>query len=227
MLVSVDAPLVTLTSFVEGVELEGFGPPSRAPEAKLEAFDWLEFKNWLIKRFDRGYALVVLRYSKNYSLVFDDPGNASAIAGLPRDKRRCVMNALANLARYRGQYDVWWAIVRGAGLKYEKRQAIDVALGILRSDLGSVEDRLLEGVKVLPRKHGVVLAFTAVTGLRPDEGCKSAKLVSELAGKGRLSDYFNESLMMLEHFKYRKLFFRGCENAYVSFVPHAMLNCPG
>ena len=36
-------------------------------------------------------------------------------------------------------------------------------------------------------------------------------------------EYFNEELSVLEHFKYGKLFLRGTKNAYISFVPNAMI----
>ena len=37
--------------------------------------------------------------------------------------------------------------------------------------------------------------------------------------EGRLSEYYNEELQMLEHFRYKGIFIRGKKNVFFSFVP--------
>lgn len=180
--------------------------------------------DWLIKGHDRVYARKLLNYAKEYALVFEEPQQASVVAKLSKDKRRIVMAALANLAKYAGRYDYWKQIVANAGLKYEKKSAIDVAFGILNSDLHTLEEWLTKVLKAIPQRHASVLAFTAITGLRPSEGCMSTALITEMAEQDSLDNYFNQKLMMLEHFRYGKLFLRGNKNCYISFVPKEMLD---
>ena len=96
---------------------------------------------------------------------------------------------------------------------------MEVFLNMMKTDLGDVKRWLLEAVAKLPKKYSSVLIFDAVTGLRPEEACKSVSLITELAEAGRLGDYFNEQLQMLEHFRHPQLFLRGCKNCYISFVP--------
>lgn len=48
--------------------------------------------------------------------------------------------------------------------------------------------------------------------------------MTELAEQDSLNNYFNQKLMMLEHFRYSKLFLRRTKNCYISFIPKDMLD---
>ena len=205
----------------------GFEPGSREPKSErmmgVESVDWSLFEDWLLKGHDRVYARKLVNDARKYCFVFEDPGRASVIGGLSRANKRCVMAALANLAKYLGVYDYWKKIARNSGLRWEKRPAIETVLDILNSDLDGLEEWLMNGCRVLPKEHASVLGFMAVTGLRPSEACMSTLLVSELTEGDKLDQYFNADLMMLEHFRYPKLFLRNVKNCYISFVPDEML----
>jgi len=94
---------------------------------------------------------------------------------------------------------------------------------MFNADMGSVRLWLRMAVERLPNKHGVALLFAAETGLRPEESCKSVSLLSELAEAGRLTEYYNAESGVLEHFRFPRLFIRGCKNCYVSFVSEELL----
>lgn len=133
------------------------------------------------------------------------------------------MEALANLSKFLGMYEHWQNIKKSADLKWEKRSGLETVLNILNSNLEDIEAWLKEIIEKLPKKYAAVLAFAALTGLRPSEACDSCKLISELSEEGKLNDYLNKELMMLEHFKYKEVFLRGCKNAYISFVTEELL----
>jgi intergrase/recombinase len=65
--------------------------------------------------------------------------------------------------------------------------------------------------------------FLAVTGLRKNEGLTGFNMIIKLNNKGKLCEYYNEELSVLEHFKY-KVFLRGTKNAYISFVPKELID---
>jgi hypothetical protein len=213
------------------VGLPGFEPGSREPKSSqmltVGSVDWSVYEDWLLKGHERAYALKLLNDGRKYCFVFEEPGRASVIDGLSRAKKRGVMAALANLAKYLGVYDYWKVIARNSGLRWEKRPAIETVLDILNSDLDTLEEWLLNGFRILPKEHASVLGFMAVTGLRPSEACMSTVLISELTEEGRLDRYLNAELMMLEHFRYPKLFLRNVKNCYISFVPDEMLDLIG
>jgi len=166
----------------------------------------------------------VRNYAKIYSYMLFDPAKASMLSGFSKAKRRNIMAALANLAKFLGMYDTWKVIVSGTGLHWQKTSHLEVFLSMLNTDLADVRCWFKEAVQKLPEKYSTVLVFAVVTGLRPDEACKSVKLLSELAEAGRLDTYFNAQLNMLEHFRFPGLFIRGCKNCYISFVPQEVLN---
>jgi integrase len=190
----------------------------------LGSVDWSLFEDWLLKAHDRVYVRKLLNDAQKYCFVFKEPGRASVVGGLSRDRKRSVMAALANLAKYLGMYDYWKAVARNSGLRWEKRPAIETVLDILNSDLDTLEEWLMHECRILPKEHASVLGFMAVTGLRPSEACMSTLLISELTEEDRLDQYFNAELMMLEHFRYPKLFLRNVKNCYISFVPGEMLD---
>lgn len=62
------------------------------------------------------------------------------------------------------------------------------------------------------------LKFLLLSGLRKREGIQSFNLIIDLARTGRLADYYNEDLSMLEHYKYKQ-FLRNTKNAYITIMP--------
>ncbi len=50
--------------------------------------------------------------------------------------------ALANLSKYLGIYEHWRSIAKNAGLKWEKRSALETLINILNTDITKVEDWL-------------------------------------------------------------------------------------
>jgi intergrase/recombinase len=48
-------------------------------------------------------------------------------------------------------------------------------------------------------------------------------MIIDLTAKGKLCEYYNEELSVLEHFKYGKVFLRSTKNGYISFVPKAIV----
>jgi len=217
------------------VGLPGFEPGSfphvadantlREPKSKENGdfVDWGAFQDWLLKTHATNNSFAILRWAKKYSFVLSDPEKASVIHGLQRDNRRNVMAALANLSKFLGKYEFWKETVKNAGLKWEKRPSVEVFLGILNTRLSDVEDWLRKAVKSLPEKYSAMLVFDVATGLRPNEACMSCGLISTLSEKGRLNEYWNKDLLMLEHFKFPEIFLRKSKNAYISFVPQKVL----
>jgi len=219
------------------VGLPGFGPGSfpckahvlalREPKShkdlSKEGVDWLGFENWLRNRLDKAYAAKVRNYAKNYCYVLFEPSKASTLSNLSKCKRRNVMAALANLAKFLGAYGSWKEIVSEAGLHWQKTSHLEVFLSIFNTDMDDVKSWFKEASEKLPKKYSVALMFAVATGLRPNEACKSISLLSELAEADKLGEYLNAQYGMLEHFRFPNLFIRGCKNCYISFVPEELL----
>lgn len=182
-----------------------------------------QFEQWMLKIHSEKYAKDLMRYVKQYHDVLQHPNKAFQISVLPKDTRRLVMAGLANLSKFLGQYRHWKNIVENAGLKWEKKNSLDIVLDIMDTNLQDCWEWLREVLQKLPKDYGSVLVFIALTGLRPGEGVKSTRLISKLSEDKRVTDYLNEELFMLEHFRYGELFLRHCKNAYISFLTPELL----
>jgi len=185
--------------------------------------NWTSFETWLQTDHVAAYAKKMVNYAKEYQALLLD-GNLGILGGFSKGKRRNVMAALANLAKYSGLYIHWKDLVKQAGLKWEKRSSIETFLSIMNAELSQTKDWLVDAISKVPKQYSTLLVFDLATGLRESESCHSAQLLCELEEEGKIQDYFNADLQMLEHWKYPKLFLRGSKNAYISFVPKNCLS---
>lgn len=62
------------------------------------------------------------------------------------------------------------------------------------------------------------LVFAALSGLRPSEACNSCALIYRLNSEGKLAEYYDGELSMLQHYKYPQLFLRNTKNAFITFA---------
>jgi intergrase/recombinase len=70
----------------------------------------------------------------------------------------------------------------------------------------------------LSKPYGNILLYGTLSGLRPDEACKSIILL-----KKEQDNYLRRDLMILEHYKYPDIFIRRTKKAYISIVTDSML----
>jgi len=107
-------------------------------------------------------------------------------------------------------------------LKWEQRNSLETFLSLLNTNINEIKEWLLNTLPVLPSKYRIALVYQTLTGLRPSEACMSLKLLGVLKDQGKLSNYYNQELRMLQHFKYEQ-FLRKSKNAYISFVSDELL----
>jgi len=143
---------------------------------------------------------------------------------MPKDLRRNVMASLANLSKFLGMYEHWKGTIKTYGLKWEKRNGLEVLIDILNTNIEEVKEWLKEAILRLPRKYGTALIFNALTGLRPNEGVIACNLIVKLSRQKQLDCYLDNDLMMLQHFRFPKLFLRRSKNAYISFITPELLS---
>jgi hypothetical protein len=156
-----------------------------------------------------------LLYSKKYYHVLEN-GNAQELLILSIDKRIHVMKALAALSKYLGCYDKWNDIRERYQLKWSAKDGLQTFNDRMMNNgenYSSMVNWLKDAVSRLPLRYGNILLFDTITGLRPDEACKSVKLLDESQ-----QEYLNKSTMVLEHFKFPQIFIRRTKNAYISVV---------
>ena len=151
-------------------------------------------------------------------------GNLAAVASLPG--RRHVLAALSQLSRFLGCYSRFRALVYESGLKWNGRKSEDVFMSLY--DNGETVKQADSFMNELRQKADwdvyFQVAYIALLGVRPVEGCNSLKIISEQG----LDGYLNREKLVLEHFRFPKLFIRGGKKLFVSVTTQnavSLLEC--
>jgi len=113
--------------------------------------------------------------------------------------------------------------MRNYDLKWKKSNPLTTLISILNNDLSDVREWLFEVLEKLPEDASALTAYIVLTGLRIVEACNSTKLIAKLSAENRVCEYLDSELMMLNHFKYPKLFLRNSKNVYISFISQDLL----
>jgi hypothetical protein len=131
------------------------------------------------------------------------------------------MKSLATLSKYLGCYDQWRKIIQGYQLKWSDKDNTEVFNDIMGNN-GNSYNSMVEWLKdtcsKLSSHYGNILLYNTLTGLRPDEACKSIILLQK-----ERDNYLRNDLSILEHFKYPDIFLRRTKKAYISVVTDSIL----
>jgi hypothetical protein len=133
------------------------------------------------------------------------------------------MKALASLSKYQGCYDKWNDVREKYQLKWSSGDGLEALNDIImnnRENYNSMVNWLKETVSRLPVKYGNIFLFDTLTGLRPDEACRSIILLKEKGQEG----YLNKDTMALEHIKFPEIFIRRTKKAYISIATDSILD---
>ena len=139
-------------------------------------------------------------------------------------KRRLVMSSLSSLSKYLGLYDLWKNTIKEFGLKWDKPNPLSSILSLLNTNLDDTRKWLFSALEKLPKDAATTVSFIALTGLRIVEARNSISLVTKLSEQNKLNEYLDRDLMMLQHFRYPKIFLRKSKNAYISFISNDLLD---
>ncbi|MHB1868887.1 MAG: site-specific integrase [Nitrososphaerales archaeon] len=180
--------------------------------------DWARFSDWLDKQYSRSHAKAIFSFALKYYQAAFDTAKAAELKTMTLNKQHYVMEALSAFSKYSGTYDRWQAVKKATGLKWSTKNAAQIVQGILSQESSDAIDWLESTLPKIPRAYRLPLVFAAVSGLRIGEACKACELIYNLNEEGKLDEYYDEEMSMLQHFKFPKLFLRRTKNAYISFV---------
>jgi hypothetical protein len=128
---------------------------------------WTEFEEYLLKNHNKQTAKHRIFYSKKYYYVLTSQANAQELLLLSDQKRMHIMKALVTLSKYLGCYDEWKDIKEHYQLKWSNGDSLETF---------SMINWLKNCCSKLSSSYSNILLFNALTGLRPDEACKSIQL---------------------------------------------------
>jgi hypothetical protein len=129
------------------------------------------------------------------------------------------LKALFCASKYLGFYEEYKTKLKSYGIKWSNE---DTSFNGFLAIFNHKHDTLPDWIKQIPphlnESEKLFVKFLSVTGLRKSEGLTSFNMIIRLNNEGKLSEYYNSELNVLEHFKYGKVFLRGTKNCYISFV---------
>ena len=224
----------TLIQYIKAIEANNFlDQPSFAKEGwcgrrdlnpgrqrgSAVRVDWKGFSAWLLENHDKRVVASMVSYAMQYSdcLATRD---LTRVRDLRDTLRPNILKALSALSKFLGIHDEWKGLMLTYGLKWIGRNSDDIIIDRLTKirDPEEVYKWILEVKEARPDLDSF-MNLIAISGLRFVETWNSYNLIIRLAGEGRLSEYYKEEAMVLEHFQFKDLFIRNSKKAFISWVP--------
>jgi intergrase/recombinase len=138
--------------------------------------------------------------------------------------RANVLKSLINLSKYLGEYESFKSQLKNHGIKWVTTDnSFNSFLAIVNNQHSTLGQWYKDAMTVLPDNEKLYLRFTLLSGLRKDESINSMMLIQKLAREGKLNEYWNTEIGILEHFKYGDLFLRNTKNVYISIIPKELV----
>ena len=185
-------------------------PPNVEPN-----INWSEYKDFLEKKYGKQYSVAKYNYALRYLSCLDNP---SALSCLSPTSRGNVLKALTCLSKYLGIYLEFKAKLKRYGIKWTRPDSFSSFYHIMNNNHNDLLEWFGSVQSFLEDNEKLCLRFILLSGLRKAEGIEAFNQIIELNKQGKLSEYYNKDLSMLEHYKYRQ-FLRGTKNAFISIVP--------
>jgi len=126
---------------------------------------------------------------------------------------------MVNLSKFLGTYETYKGKLKQHGIKWlNNDDSFSSFLRIINNNHSNLGEWYKAVQGTLRDNEKLWLRFNLLTGLRKEESINAFNFLIQLAKDGKLSEYYNEELGILEHFKQGKLFLRHTKNCYISIV---------
>ena len=113
-------------------------------------------------------------------------------------------------------------LLKQHGIKWIKPDNLSTFLSILNNNHNDLKEWYETVQNILNDNYKLLLRFVLLSGLRKGEAIKSFNIIIDLARNGKLNEYYDSDLSILQHFKY-PMFLRGTKNAYISILPNDLI----
>jgi len=201
----------------------GFGPATITLPIRPNV-DLLEFEKWVRAKYSFSYGNTVLCYTKKYHGLLEADSNLRDLELLSNDVKTSVVKSLLLFAKFHGCYSKFKDRLGEYGIKLYRPDSLNAFLRILKASNTNTMQYYNEILPLLKDNERVFAKFLLSSGLRVSEGIESFNLIISLSNEGKLSEYYDENLGCLMHFKYPKLFIRHTKNAFITFISKESLN---
>jgi hypothetical protein len=185
--------------------------------------DFYEFDQWLKQKYADSYRVTILCYTRKYShLVVAD--NLRELDMLPTTIKSNAVKGLIVLSKYLGIHKEFTDRFKAFDIKLSRPDSLCAFLRILNASNSNIMLYYNEVTPLLRDNERLFAKFLLHSGLRMSEAIASFNLIIKLASENKLTDYYDENLGCLMHFKHPKLFIRHTKNCYITFIGKDFLN---
>ncbi len=182
--------------------------------------DWNSYRSFLVGKYKKEYSVALYNYSKRFLECYRKP---SKILTLPSTIRPNALKALIALSKHQGTYLLFKEKLRQYGIKWVRPNNFSVFLSILNNTHDDLKDWYRTTQRILSADYSLFLKFALLSGLRKGEAFASFNKIISLTQCNKISEYYNQELSMLEHYRYQTEFLRGTKNVYISIIPHKLV----
>ena len=182
-----------------------------------------EFEKWVRAKYSVSYRRAVLCYVKKYNHFLKADSNLRDLELLTNDVKSSVVKSLLLYSKFNGCYSQFKARLNEYGIKLYSPDSLNAFLRIFNASNSNLMQYYNEVTPLLRDNERLYEKFLLNSGLRVSEGIESFNLIIELSSKSKLTEYYNEELGCLMHFKYPKLFIRKTKNCYITFITKEFL----
>jgi hypothetical protein len=194
---------------------EGF-EPSTPNLGELQGLDLKQYREFLLGKYSKSYALQQYNITIKHHECFNNPQKINEV---PTSIRANILKTMVNLAKFLGTYETYKAKLKQYGIHWTNGDdSFNSFLRIINNNHSNLGEWYKAAQNILRDNEKLWLRFNLLTGLRKEESKIAFNLIVQLARDGKLGDYYNEELGILEHFKHGNLFLRHTKNCYVSFL---------
>jgi hypothetical protein len=162
-------------------------------------------------------------YARKYGHIIYR-GNLTELDALPKHILNHALKALTLISKYLGIYKEFKARLDQHGIKWYRTDALAAFLRILNANNKGTLQWLEQTLPYLRENEQLLAKFLKLSGLRVSEGIASFNLCIKLARENRISEYYDNDLNVLCHFKYPKLFIRRSKACYITFITQEFLS---
>ena len=134
-------------------------------------------------------------------------------------KKNNVLKALIALSKYHGFYREFRERIKDYGIKWSQSSSIESFLRILRNNNKDILEWYHKAASVLNEDCQCYLELLVKSGMRVSEAIESFNLIRKLKQQRKLSQYYNEELKTLEHFRFQNKFLRNTKNVFITMIP--------
>jgi intergrase/recombinase len=126
------------------------------------------------------------------------------------------------LSKYLGKYEDFTKDFKSHGVKWSQPDSFNAFLNIVNNNHEGLKVWYRKAVTILADNEKLYLRFALLSGLRRTESIKAFNQIIELSENGKLNEYYNRDLSILEHYRF-KWSLRNTKNTFITVVSEELV----